>query len=189
MKRTQLASGVLVALLGLSGAGFAQGRLPVHTRQIHEQRRPATNAEENTKQPTYDYYSILNGLPMGMEIHHDTLASNGKPIDVVKYSIELQVFNSDGNLEPEGLIISHFYTMKPIQPGKSPNPHDTRDCAIWNNLVLDEIKNRDNNSPTWSYVEFLVAQGARTIQTNEDGTVFWSDDIECWGARDRFPPF
>jgi hypothetical protein len=42
---------------------------------------------------------------------------------------------------------------------------------------------------TWSYVEFTVAQGARMLQTNEDGLVFWSDDVECWGSRDRFPPF
>jgi hypothetical protein len=76
-----------------------------------------------------------------------------------------------------------------VQPLKAPNPHDARDCAIWNTLVLDEIKNRSVNSPTWSYVEFTVAQGARILQTNEDGAVYWSDDIECWGSRDRFPPF
>ena len=51
------------------------------------------------------------------------------------------------------------------------------------------MASRDPKSKTWPYVEFLTAQGARTIQTNEDGTVYWSDDIECWGSSDRFPPF
>ena len=45
---------------------------------------------------------------------------------------------------------------------------------------------RDPNSKTWPYVEFLTAEGARTIQTNEDGTVYWSDDIHCWGSRTGF---
>ncbi len=162
-------------------------------KQSREERRPAVNAEATPrnypKAPDYVYFSILDGTPQGMELHHDTLVGSNTPVDVVKYSIELQVLNSDGNLEPEGLIISHFYTAKPVQPLKAPNPHDARDCGIWNTLVLDEIKNRSVNSPTWSYVEFTVAQGARILQTNEDGAVYWSDDIECWGSRDRFPPF
>lgn len=161
--------------------------------QSREERRPVSNAEaaspDSPKAPDYIYFSIMDGTPKGMELHHDTLVGSGTPIDVVKYSIELQVLNSDGNLEPEGLIISHFYTAKAVQPQKAPNPHNAKDCATWNSLVLNEIKNRPPNSPTWSYVEFTVAQGARILQTNEDGAVYWSDDIECWGSRDRFPPF
>jgi len=186
--RTKARLGVLI-LLGLVGATVASAQ----NAQIREERRPAVNAEptplDSPKAPDYIYFSIMDGTPKGMELHHDTLVGSNKPVDVVKYSIELQVLNSDGNLEPEGLIISHFYTSKPVQPLQAPNPHDARDCAIWNTLVLDEIKNRGANSPTWSYVEFTVAQGARILQTNEDGAVFWSDDIECWGSRDRFPPF
>jgi hypothetical protein len=105
------------------------------------------------------------------------------------FPIELQVLNSDGNLEPEGLIIDNFYTAKAVNPATAPNPYNARDCKTWNTLVLNEIRTRNSKSPTWSYIEFTVAQGARVIQTNEDGQVFWSDDIECWGSRDRFPPF
>jgi hypothetical protein len=43
--------------------------------------------------------------------------------------------------------------------------------------------------PTWPDVEFTVAKGARVIQSNEDGQVWWSDDVECWASRDRFKPF
>jgi hypothetical protein len=126
---------------------------------------------------------------MGLTLHHDTVVGTGQPIDVYVYPIELQVLNSDGNFEPEGLIIDNFYTAKAINPLTAPNPNNARDCKIWNSLVSNEIKTRNPTSATWSYVEFTVAQGARLVQTNEDGQVFWSDDIECWGARDRFPPF
>lgn len=187
MKRSiKLPAAVLVGVLGVMSAVAQEN-------QIREERRPAANAEatlpDSPKAPNYEYFSILDGTPQGMELHHDTLAGSGTPIDVVKYSIELQVLNSDGNLEPEGLIISHFYTARAVQPEKAPNPHNAKDCATWNSLVSQEIKNRPPNSPTWSYVEFTVAQGARILQTNEDGAVYWSDDIECWGSRDRFPPF
>ena len=159
--------------------------------QVRHERRPAANASapEVQTQPTYQYFSILNGTPQGLTLHHDTLVGSNKPVDVFLFPIELQVMNSDGNLEPEGLIIDNFYTAKPVSPNTAPNPHNARDCRIWNNLVLDEIGTRNPNSPTWSYVEFTVAQGARVLQTNEDGAVYWSDDIECWGSRDRFPPF
>jgi hypothetical protein len=139
-------------------------------------------------QPAYDFFSILTGGPKGLTLHHDTEAGTNKPIDVYVFPIELQVLNSDGNFEPEGLIIDNFYTAKAIHPKTAPNPHNARDCSTWNNLVLKEITSR-KGGPTWSYVEFTVAKGARVIQTNEDGQVWWSDDIECWGARDRFSPF
>jgi len=196
MKKIRLAVlisfGLASAILTLAQDNQAQDN-QVLNNQVKEQRRPAFDTKEtpldSPKAPNYDYFSILDGTPQGMELHHDTQVGTGRPVDVVKYSIELQVLNSDGNLEPEGLIISHFYTAKAVQPEKAPNPNNAKDCAKWNSLVLQEIQNRPPNSPTWSYVEFTVAQGARIIQTNEDGAVFWSDDIECWGSRDRFPPF
>jgi hypothetical protein len=178
--------GLLLVLLAAS-AVFGQ------TKEVRHERRPAVAVEGAANppqtQPTYQYFSILDGTPMGLSLHHDTEVGTGKPVDVYQYAIELQVLNSDGNLEPEGLIIDNFYTAKAVDPNTAPNPNNARDCRTWNGLVLNEIKNRNPKSPTWSYVEFTVAQGARVIQTNEDGQVFWSDDIECWGSRDRFPPF
>jgi hypothetical protein len=171
----------------------ATASLVAQSRQTRHERRPAalpeTTPASEPKQPTYQYFSILNGTPQGLTLHHDTEVGTGRPIDVYMYPIELQVMNSDGNLEPEGLIINNFYTAKAVNPLTAPNPNNARDCKIWNGLVVNEEKNQSPNSPTWSYIEFTVAQGARVIQTNEDGQVFWSDDIECWGSRDRFPPF
>jgi len=177
---------VLFALLLVSVANAA-AKKPQH------QRRPAklSSAPLASPQaaPNYEYFSILNGTPMGLYLHHDTEVGTGNPIDVYMFAIELQVMNSDGNLEPEGLIIDNFYTAKPQQPLQAMNPYNAHDCRIWNGIVLDEIKNQPIQSPTWSYVQFNVAQGARVVQTNEDGQVWWSDDIECWGSKDRFPPF
>jgi hypothetical protein len=176
----------LLTLLATS-AVFAQAK------QVRHERRPAalpqTAAAPEQTQPTYQYFSILDGTPMGLTLHHDTEVGTGRPVDVYMYPIELQVLNSDGNLEPEGLIIDNFYTAKAVSPLTAPNPNNARDCKTWNTLVVNEEKNQNPKSLTWSYVEFTVAQGARVLQTNEDGQVFWSDDIECWGSRDRFPPF
>jgi hypothetical protein len=179
----------LLVLIGLlASSALAQ------EKQIRHERRPAQVADsaaanEPQKQPNYDYFSILDGMPMLLELHHDTEVGTNKPIDVYMFVIELQVMNSDGNLEPEGLQIHNYYTAKAVNPNTAPNPHNARDCKTWNTLVLNEMKARNSKAPTWSYVEFTVAQGARVVQTNEDGQVFWSDDIECWGSRDRFPPF
>jgi len=38
-------------------------------------------------------------------------------------------------------------------------------------------------------VELVTNAEPRVLQTNEDGAVFYSDDIECWGSVDRFSPF
>jgi hypothetical protein len=174
---------------------LAASSVTAQVEPARHERRPAASTEPipadapAQKQPKYDFFSILDGTPKGLELHHDTEARTGKPIDVYVFPIELQVLNSDGDLEPEGLIIDNFYTAKPVDPKTAPNPHNARDCEIWNALVLDEIKDQNPRSHTWSYVEFTVARGARTLETNEDGRVWWSDDIECWGARDRFPPF
>ncbi len=185
MKKSRIAVCVMsVALLATSAWSQAK---PHRT-----ERRPATATEASpadAKQPDYEYFSILDGLPVLLELHHDTEVGTGRPIDVYQFVIELQVLNSDGNFEPEGLQIFNFYTAKPISGNTAPNPHNARDCKIWNTLINNQIKARDPKAKTWSYVEFTVAQGARVVQTNEDGAVWWSDDIECWGSQDRFPPF
>jgi hypothetical protein len=175
-----------VVLMAVSSV-FAQGK------PIRLERRPAGAAAETPAaplpQPTYEFFSILDGTPISLELHHDTVAGTGKPIDVYVFAIELQVLNSDGDLEPEGLIFDNFYTAKAVDPNTAPNPNNARDCKTWNSLVSAEIAIRKSGEPVWPYVEFTTALGARTIQTNEDGQVWWSDDVECWGSSDRFPPF
>jgi hypothetical protein len=161
-------------------------------KQVRHEHAPAASEAGSTSSPVAPdrrYRSILDGLPKGFELHHDTEVGTGKPIDVYLFPIEMQVLNSDGDLEPEGLIKDNFFTAQPVDPITAVNPHSARDCKIWNGLVLAQVYNRDPTSRTWPYVEFTVAQFARTVQTNEDGTVWWSDDVECWGSQDRFPPF
>lgn len=126
---------------------------------------------------------------MLLTLHHDTLADTGEPIDIYDFVIEMQVMNSDGNLEPVGLQIHNFYTAKPLDRRNDINPHNARDCKRWNGIILRAIKNRKEKSQTWPYVQFITAVDARVIQTNEHGAVWYSDDVECWGAMDRFPPF
>jgi len=179
----------LLALTGLLGAVPSRAQ----AKQIRHQRRPAATADTNPAapqtQPDYVYFSILDGTPMGLQLHHDTEVGTGNAVDVYVFPIEMQVMNSDGNLEPEGLIIDNFYTAAPVSPQTAPNPYNARDCKTWNTVVLGQLKNRDPKALTWPYIEFTVAQGARVLQTNEDGQVWWSDDVQCWGSRDRFPPF
>ena len=126
---------------------------------------------------------------MLLELHHDTEVGNNKPIDVYAFVIELQIMNSDGDLEPEGLQIHNFYTAKPLDRQNDVNPNNARDCKFWNTIVVNELKSIHGTPKHWPYVEFITARGARVVQTNEDGAVWWSDDIECWGSKDRFPPF
>ena len=152
-------------------------------------RRPPLSAPASETQPTYEFFSILDGTPKALTLHHDTVVGTNQPVDVYLLAIELQVMNSDGDFEPEGLILDNFYTAHAVKPGQAPNPRNARDCGFWYQLVEAAIQNRNPLLRTWPYMEFTVAQGARVIQTNEDGPVFWSDDIECWGSSDRFPPF
>jgi hypothetical protein len=183
--RRRLAIASLVALF-LASFAFAQPKQP------RETRRPAVTAAASPASapaPDYQFFSILDGTPVLLELHHDTEVGTNKPVDVYQFVIELQVLNSDGNLEPVGLQIFNFYTAQPQSPSTAPNPHNARDCKTWNTLVNKAIQTRQGGSATWPYVEFTVAQGARVVQTNEDGAVWWSDDIECWGSNDRFPPF
>ena len=79
--------------------------------------------------------------------------------------------------------------LTPVHPHDDFNPHNARDCKYWNALVTEAMLTRPPTSKTWPYIEFTVAEGARIIQTNEDGAVWWSDDVQCWGSDDRFPPF
>lgn len=155
-------------------------------------RRPAAGAEASASSapaPSGEFFSILDGMPVLMELHHDTEVGTNKPIDVYLFVIEMQVMNSDGNLEPVGLQIFNYYTAKPLTPKTDINPRNARDCRYWNLLITRAMKERKSTDNTWPYVEFTAAQGARVIQTNEDGAVWWSDDIQCWGSSDRFPPF
>ena len=161
--------------------------------QVRHERRPAAKAAANPMapqtRPNYQYFTILDGTPKGLWLFHDTEVGTGKPIDVYEFAIELQVLNSDGNFEPVGLIFDNFYTAEAVEPTRAFNPHNARDRKIWNELVLNEIATRNPTDPTWPYVEFTTALGARTVQTNQHFNVYWSDDIECWGSQDRFPPF
>src|SRR2546423_13966141 len=106
------ASIIFVILLAIP-AMLAQGK-------VRHERRPAVAAPTGPlTQPDYQYFSILDGTPKGMWLHHDTEVSTGKPIDVYVFAIELQVLNSDGNFEPEGLIIDNFYTAKAVEPTRA----------------------------------------------------------------------
>lgn len=161
-------------------------------KQNRDTRHPAATAEaspESAPAPSGEFVSILNGMPMLLELHHDSEVGTHKPIDVYMFVIEMQVMNSDGDLEPVGLQIHNFYTAQPQDTKNDVNPHNARDCKTWNTLITKAMQARKSGSATWPYVEFITAQGARVIQTNEDGAVWYSDDIECWGSMDRFPPF
>lgn len=179
---------VVVGFVGLllASSVFAQDK------PAQPSRRPAASAEPSARtapKPSGEFFSILDGMPMLLELHHDTEVGTGKAIDVYMFVIEMQVMNSDGNLEPVGLQIHNYYTAAPLDPLNDVNPHNARDCRFWNSIVVNEMNHHSLKSSTWPYVEFMTAQGARVIQTNEDGAVWWSDDIQCWGSRDRFPPF
>jgi hypothetical protein len=173
-------------------AGLCTTQLFAQAKQVKHTRRPAANAEVSqptASKPSGDFFSILDGMPMLLELHHDTEVGTNKPIDVYMFVIEMQVMNSDGNLEPIGLQIHNYYTASLLDPWNDVNRHTAADCSRWNKLITQAMASRDPNSKTWPYVEFLTAEGARTLQTNEDGTVFYSDDIQCWGSMDRFSPF
>ncbi|HTP69148.1 MAG TPA: hypothetical protein VMJ35_09620 [Dongiaceae bacterium] len=178
---------VTVVGMLMCGVVFGQGK------QVKTERRPAADSpakSERTKPATGDNgYYILDGLPVLLTLYHDTEVGTNKPIDIYAFVIELQVMNSDGDLEPEGLQIFNFYTAHPQDRKGDVNPRNARDCAKWYTLQNKALQERDPKSKTWPYVEFVTATDARVLQTNEHGSVYYSDDIECWGASDRFPPF
>ncbi|MGA9352388.1 MAG: hypothetical protein WBV46_01775 [Terriglobales bacterium] len=162
-------------------------------KQKKTQRQPVADAPAKSERtrPANDNpgFYILDGLPISLALHHDTEVGTNAPIDVYQFVIELQVMNSDGDLEPEGLDIFNFYTAHPQDRKDDVNPKDARDCGIWYKLQTAAIQTRNPKSKTWPYVEFVTSTDARVVQTNEDGAVWYSDDIECWGSSDRFPPF
>jgi hypothetical protein len=176
--------GMLITLLAAT-PGFGQGK------QIKTERRPAadTPASSVKKSDSNGGFYILDGLPILLSLHHDTEVGTNKPVDVYAFVIELQVMNSDGDLEPEGLQIFNFYTAYPQDRKDDVNPRNARDCKIWYDRQTKAMKERNQKLRTWPYVEFVTSTDARVLQTNEDGAVWYSDDIECWGASDRFPPF
>ncbi len=181
-----------VAVVALVFGMFMTQYVFGQAKQPRQTRRPAANAEASPTSapaPSGEYFSILDGTPISLEIHHDTEVGTDRPIDVYKFVIELQVMNSDGNLEPVGLQIFNYYTARPLDPQNDVYTYAARDCNTWNRIVQRDMQLRKPNSKTWPYIEFTAAQGARVIQTNEDGAVWWSDDVECWGSSDRFPPF
>ncbi len=178
----------LLLVVGLLLALPALGQVP------KQQRRPAANARASSEAPAKGLDGsgasyILDGLPTLLTLHHDTEVGTNKPVDVYVFVIELQIMNSDGNLEPEGLQIFNYYTKFPRDARNDINPHNAHDCKIWADLQTKAIQNHNPKDKTWPYVEFTTAVGARVLQTNEDGAVWWSDDVECWGATDRFAPF
>ena len=186
MKRAQAVLVLLVGILVASTA-FAQ------PKKLKQERRPAlsaaTTATTTPPAPDGNFWSILNGIPFLLAVHHDTEVGTGKPIDVYQLVIEMQIMNSDGNLEPVGLQLFNFYTVKAQDPLNAINPRTAYDCKLWTNLTLTALRNHKKTDKLWPYLQFRTAEGARMVQTNEDGPVFWSDDVECWGSRDRFPPF
>jgi hypothetical protein len=186
---TRMKLGTLILLASFSLSALAQSKPMKSTRRPAAQPDASAANGAPPRQPNYVYFAILDGLPIALFLHHDTEVGTGKPVDVYEFVIEMQVLNSDGNLEPVGLQIHNFYTAEPQNPNTAPNPHNARDCKFWNNIINTAINNRSSKAKVWPYVEFTTALGARTLQTNEHGQVFWSDDVECWGSMDRFPPF
>jgi hypothetical protein len=180
-----------IAMLGILSATwvFAQGQ------RLQTQRSPAANTEapagtEQDQEPGHEHhYHILDGLPILLRLHHDTEVGTNNPVDVYVLVIEMQILNSDGGREPIGLQLFNFYTRYPQDPKHVVNPNNANDCKTWFDLQTKAMKDRDPKSKTWPYVEFVHRSLSRVVQTNEDGAVWWSDDIECWGSSDRFPPF
>jgi hypothetical protein len=188
MRKTNLLGWLVMVGILAAAPGFGQ------SKQLQTQRRPAANAPASDSAPSKPNDSsgasyILDGLPTLLTLHHDTELGTNKPVDVYVFVIEMQVMNSDGNLEPVGLQIFNYYTKFPRDAKNDINPHNAHDCKIWARLQTAAMKNRNPKDKTWPYVEFITAVGARVLQTNEDGAVWWSDDVECWGSSDRFPPF
>jgi hypothetical protein len=100
-------TGVLVGVAGLLLVAplFAGPKPP------QESRRPSASAQASAPDapdPSSEFFSILDGMPMLLALHHDTEVGTGKPVDVYMLVIEMQVMNSDGNLEPVGLQIHNY---------------------------------------------------------------------------------
>ena len=60
-------------------AGLCTTQLFAQTKQVKHTRRPAANAEASqpsASKPSGDFFSILDGMPMLLELHHDTEVGN-----------------------------------------------------------------------------------------------------------------
>jgi hypothetical protein len=99
--------------------------------------------------------------------------------------------NQDRKANPLGnpwvFSSGNYITAKPQD--RKPKNHDARDCKIWYRAVQASAPEYDGNTKVYPYLEFITKKGARIVQTNEDGPVLFSDDVECWKSGDRFPPF
>lgn len=176
---------ILLALLSTSP-------LLGQAKETRATRRPPAVAPDGAQSKPLDDSGavfVLDGMPMLLELHHDTEVGTNKPIDVYMLVIEMQIMNSDGDLEPVGLQIHNYYTKWPQDRRGDINRHNARDCSKWAHIIGRDLKNHDPKSATWPYIEFQSAVGARVVNTNEDGQVWFSDDVQCWGAMDRFRPF
>jgi len=178
---------ILMVAAFLAPLSFAQAA------SSKELRRPAAHAATGSAAKSQDDWDgsvfVLDGMPMLMELHHDTEVGTGKPIDVYMLVIEMQVMNSDGNLEPVGLQFHNYFTAKPLDRKNDFNPHNARDCKLWAQHIQSALQHHDSKSRIWPYIEMLTNSNARVVETNEDGSVWYSDDIQCWGSMDRFSPF
>jgi hypothetical protein len=186
MRKVQQTSLLVIVCLFVAATAFGQGK------QNQIERRPVADAPASAEGAQFNETparDILNGVPIQLELHHDTEERTHKPIDVYALTIERQTMNSDGNWEPIGLQSVTFYTRVAQDPQSDANPHNARDCKTWATLQANAMQNHDSKSKTWPYIEFVKRTDARVIRTREDGAVYWSDDIECWGSLDRFPPF
>src|SRR6202166_4551697 len=99
---------IMVGMLAISPI-FGQ------TKQVQQQRRPAANAPASDVAPYKAQDGsgasyILDGLPLLLELHHDTEVGTNKPVDVYMFVIEMQIINSDGNLAQIAHQIHNFYT-------------------------------------------------------------------------------
>src|ERR1700674_1693041 len=88
---------------------------PIFGQTKQQQRRPAANAPASDVAPYKAQDGrgasyILDGLPMLLALYHDTEVGTNKPVDVYMFVIEMQIMNSDGNLEPVGVQINNYYT-------------------------------------------------------------------------------
>ena len=184
MKRKPMILAGLAACLSLTssaqlnnpnGSGFdSQGTVNARANQYQE------------FQLNVRYFSILDGTPKLFQLHHDTRKGSDKPIDVYLLVFEMQVMNSDGNPEPEGLQLYNYFTVK--RQDRRTVTDNARDCKIWYHAVKASAPEDDGGTKVYPYIEFITKKGARTLETNEDGTVYFSDDIQCWKSGDRFPP-
>src|SRR5262249_37925758 len=158
---------VLSLVVCAASAAFAQ------VKPSQELRRPSA-VDTQKAQPQDDDGSVFfqNGLPMLFKVHHDTEVGTGRAVDVDEFVIELQVMNSDGNPEPVGLQIHDYFTAQAQDPKNAFNKHTAHDCHIWNNLIVKALRDHKRSDKTWPYVEFIMTNPARTIQTNEHGRVF-----------------